>query len=54
MITNFDKNLLPEFDSIKDENEKILWTGKPTFIPFVLTGLSIGLVFIIAGLICFL
>ena len=32
------KDLLPEFESIKDHNEVILWTGKPKFIPFILQG----------------
>jgi hypothetical protein len=39
MASAFDKNLLPEFDSIKDNDEKIIWTGRPNFIPFILSGL---------------
>jgi len=35
-----DKNLLPDFDSVKDDDEEILWTGKPKFIPYAITGLS--------------
>jgi hypothetical protein len=42
----FDKNLLPEFESVKDNNEEILWTGKTMFIPYILSGLGPG----IAGL----
>lgn len=42
MSTLFDKNLLPEFDSVKDDNEEILWTGKPKFIPYAITGLGLG------------
>jgi len=40
------KNLLPEFESVKDDNEKILWTGKPRFIPFIFTGVLGGFVVI--------
>lgn len=39
MTTTFDKNILPEFDSVKDDDETILWTGKPVFTPFVLTNI---------------
>jgi len=41
------KDLLPEFESIKDDNEVILWTGKPKFIPFIFTGI-LGGIFTIA------
>jgi len=41
------KDLLPEFESIKDHNEVILWTGKPKFIPFIFTGI-LGGIFTIA------
>lgn len=37
-----DKNLLPEFDSIKDGAEEILWTDKPKFIPYMITALGLG------------
>jgi hypothetical protein len=37
------KNLSPEFESIKDNNEQIFWTGKPKFIPFILAGLLGGI-----------
>ena len=37
------KDLLPEFESIKDHNEVILWTGKPKFIPFIFTGILGGI-----------
>jgi Bacterial PH domain len=36
----FDNNLLPEFESIKDDNEEILWIDKPKFIPFLMTGMG--------------
>jgi membrane protein YdbS with pleckstrin-like domain len=38
MATIFDKNLLPEFDSVKDSDESIQWTGKPRFIPYLISG----------------
>ncbi|HEX4372079.1 MAG TPA: hypothetical protein VHZ50_02130, partial [Puia sp.] len=38
-----DKNLLPEFESIKDDKEEILWTGKPKFIPFIFTEILGGI-----------
>ena len=41
MSTIFDKNLLPEFDSVKDDNEEILWLEKPKFTPYVISGLGI-------------
>jgi hypothetical protein len=43
MDSTSNKNLLPEFESIKDDKEEILWTGKPKFIPFIFTGLLGGL-----------
>lgn len=42
MSSLFDKNLLPEFDSVKDDDEEILWTDKPKFIPYAITALSLG------------
>ncbi len=42
MPSLLDKNLLPEFDSIKDDDEKILWTDKPKFIPYAITALGLG------------
>jgi len=38
MASTNNKTLLPEFESIKDDNEEILWTGKPKFIPFIFGG----------------
>lgn len=45
---------MKEFDKILDENEKILWQGKPKFWPFFLnsfsfTGMIVGLIFLIVG-----
>lgn len=51
MSTAFDKNLLPEFESIKDDDEEILWIGKPVFIPYILSGLGVGLFTIAFGII---
>jgi len=43
MTSQKDSNLLPEFESIKDDNEEILWSGKPKFIPFIFTGIIGGI-----------
>lgn len=51
MASNFDKNLLPAFDSVKDNNEQILWTEKPKFVPYILSGLGVGLFTIAFGII---
>ncbi|MEI2823576.1 MAG: PH domain-containing protein [Chitinophagaceae bacterium] len=51
MSSTFDKNLLPHFDSVKDDDEEILWTGKPKFIPYTVTGLGLGIgAFIFVGI----
>jgi len=50
MASTFDKNLLPDFDSVKDDDEEILWTDKPKFIPYTMTGFGAGLgIFIFVG-----
>lgn len=51
MSSTLDKNLLPEFDSVKDNDEEILWTGKPKFIPYILSGLGAGLFTLAFGII---
>ena len=43
MSSVFDKNLLPEFDSVKDDDEQIILTQKPKFIPYIFTGLGSSL-----------
>jgi hypothetical protein len=51
MASTFDKNLLPEFDSVKDNNEEILWIDKPKFIPYAVTGIGAGIgAFIFVGI----
>jgi membrane protein YdbS with pleckstrin-like domain len=45
------KPLLPAFESIKDDKEEIIWTGKPKLIPFLLTGFWAGIVTISFALI---
>jgi len=50
MSSTFDKNLLPVFDSVKDNNEEILWTGNPKFIPYFFSGLWGELLLIAFGL----
>jgi hypothetical protein len=51
MSSTFDKNLLPQFDSVKDNDEEILWTGKPKFIPYIFSGLGSGLFTLAFGII---
>ena len=46
MASTNDRNLLPAFESITDDKEEILWTGKPKFIPFIFTGVLAGIVII--------
>ena len=36
MPSKFDQNVLPAFDSIKDDDETILWVGKPEYKPYML------------------
>jgi membrane protein YdbS with pleckstrin-like domain len=51
MASTPDKKLLPEFDSVKDDDEEILWTDKPRFIPYTITGLSLGVTaFVFVGI----
>ncbi len=42
MASRLDQNLLPDFESVKDDDEEILWTDKPKFIPYSITGLAAG------------
>ena len=42
MTSKFAEKLLPEFDSIKDDDEEILWRDKPKFIPYVISALGLG------------
>ena len=51
MSSTFDKNLLPEFDSVKDNDEEIIWIGKPVFTPYMFSGLGAGLYTIAFGII---
>ena len=37
MNSILDRRLLSEFDSIKDNDEELLWTGKPIYISYILT-----------------
>lgn len=43
MSTLFHEDLLPEFESVKDDDEQILWTDKPKFLPYTITGLGLGI-----------
>ena len=51
MSSTFDKNLLLEFDSVKDNDEEVLWTGKPKFIPYIFSGLGAGLFTLAFGIV---
>lgn len=51
MSSTFDKKILPEFDSVKDNDEEILWTGKPKFIPYIFSGLGSGLFTLAFGIV---
>jgi hypothetical protein len=47
MQTDMMSTYLPQqFEAVKDNNETIYWTGKPAFIPFIITGVP----FLIFGL----
>jgi membrane protein YdbS with pleckstrin-like domain len=48
MSSIFDRNILPEFDSIKDDDEEILWVSKPIFIPYFFHGWKelLGILFV--------
>src|SRR5690349_21453666 len=51
MSLTFDRNLLPEFNSVKDDDEEILWTGKPVFVPYIFSGLGYGLYILVFGIV---
>jgi hypothetical protein len=51
MSSVFDHNLLPHFDSIKDNDETIYWTGRPSFIPYILSGIGAGIFTMAFGII---
>jgi len=47
MSSSFDKNLLPLFDSVKDNDEEIIWTDKPVFIPYLTSGIGLDLLILV-------
>jgi hypothetical protein len=51
MSSTFDKNLLPQFESVKDNDEEILWTGKPKFVPYIFCGIGKGLFTLAFGIV---
>lgn len=51
MSSVFDRNLLPKFDSIVDDDEEILWIEKPKFTPYILSGIGAGIFSLIFGII---
>lgn len=42
MTLELNRNVLPEFESIKDDEEQILWADKPKFVPYAISALSLG------------
>jgi hypothetical protein len=34
-------NLPPQFDAVLDQDEKVIWVGNPTLIPFLVTGIPL-------------
>ena len=53
MSSAFDKNLLPEFESIKDSDEEILWIDTPVFLPYLFSGAGKSLYLIAFGIVWF-
>ena len=51
MASTKDNDLLPEFESIKDDQEEILWTGKPKFLPFIFANFFGGIFIVVFALI---
>jgi hypothetical protein len=51
MSSKFDQNVLPAFDSIKDDDETILWVGKPKYLPFILPRIFLASFFVLVGII---
>ncbi len=51
MTSKIDKSLLPDFESIKDDNEEIVWHGKPNFIPYIFSGVFAGILAVAFGVI---
>lgn len=47
MNMHFDRQLLSEFDRIKDKDEQILWAAKPKFFPLLFPFLPMGIVFVL-------
>ncbi|NJD77651.1 MAG: PH domain-containing protein [Candidatus Methanoperedens sp.] len=41
-----DTSTPPQFEAVRDKDERILWVGKPAFIPFIMSGIP----FLIFGL----
>jgi len=34
-----DANLPPQFEAARDQDEKVLWVGKPNFTAFIIRGI---------------
>jgi len=50
MNLNFDRQLLSEFDRVKDQDEQIVWAAKPKFFPFLFPFLPMGFMFIFGAI----
>ena len=44
MSTIFDRNLLPEFEAVKDNDENFIWIGKPELKSFLANMLIAGII----------
>ncbi len=42
-----DQNIPPQFEAVRDQDESMLWIGKPVFVPFLCSGIP----FLVIGLI---
>ena len=54
MSSPLNEVLLPSFESVKDDDEEILWIGKPKFLPYAITGIGAGVGIVIFIVISYL
>jgi hypothetical protein len=47
MDENISKLILPQFEKIKDNDEEILWTSHPKFIPYIFTKFGLNILFLV-------
>ena len=43
------KKLLPDFESIRNVDEKILWVGRPKSVPYIFSGVMSGILIVLFG-----